>query len=225
MKKVHWFLLLAAVPMLVGAADAELDTVNKRYSYMMGVQIAQLLKSQQVGEIDAAAFAAAIDDVLSGRQLRLTQAEMQEATRAQLKQLGEQRARLAQANLEAGREFLAANAAREGIVVLPSGLQYRVLQAGDGQQAQAADKVRVHYHGKLPDGTVFDSSVARGEPAEFALGGVIAGFREALTQMRVGDKWEIYLPAALAYGERGSGSAIGPNQVLIFELELLAVVE
>ena len=111
------------------------------------------------------------------------------------------------------------------MVVLPSGLQYRVLDSGTGAQPGDGDRVRVHYHGTLLDGTVFDSSVDRDQPAEFALDAVIPGFRESISRMRVGDRWQVFVPSNLAYGEDGAGNSIGPNETLIFEIQLLAIVQ
>jgi len=224
MKKVFFALFCASYSLVAWAAESSDPGVAERYSYTMGVRLGQLLKAQGIVQLDSAAFAAAIDDVLAGHPLRLSDEEMQAAVRDQQGILAGQRAQRARDNLEAGREFLAANAGRSEVVVLPSGLQYEVLESGNGAQPTAEDSVRVHYHGTLLDGRVFDSSVERGEPAEFALGAVIPGFREALSQMRVGDHWRVYLPSTLAYGERGAGSDIGPNETLIFELELLDIV-
>ena len=224
MKKVFFVLFCASYSWVAWAAEPSDPGVAERYSYTMGVRLGQLLKAQGIVQLDSAAFAAAIDDVLAGHPLRLSDEEMQAAVRDQQGILAGQRAQRARDNLEAGREFLAANAGRSEVVVLPSGLQYEVLESGNGAQPTAEDSVRVHYHGTLLDGRVFDSSVERGEPAEFALGAVIPGFREALSHMRVGDHWRVYLPSTLAYGERGAGSDIGPNETLIFELQLLDIV-
>jgi len=218
------FLLCTAFCASALAADQSGLSVSERYSYAMGVRLGQLLKAQGIGQLDSGAFAAAIDDVLGGRPLRLSEAEMQAAVRDQQQMFADKRAERAGANLKAGQDFLAANAGRADVVVLPSGLQYRVLERGSGAQPTAEDTVRVHYHGSLLDGSVFDSSVARGEPAEFAVAGVIPGFREALLNMRVGDHWQVFVPSTLAYGERGAGSAIGPNETLTFELQLLDIV-
>lgn len=197
---------------------------TERYSYAMGVRLGELLKSRGVTELDSKAFASAIDDVLENRPLRLSQAEMQEAVREQQQLLAAQRAEQAKARLADEQAFLTENAARADVVTLPDGLQYRVLQRGSGERPGAEDSVRVHYQGRLRDGTVFDSSIQRGHPAEFALNGVIPGFREAIAMMQVGDRWEVYIPSALGYGEQGAGAEIGPNETLIFEIELLAVI-
>ena len=213
-----------AVPAAPAAAEAPMVSVSERYSYAMGVRLGQLLKGQGIGRLDSRAFAAAIDDVLQEQPLRLTDAEMRQAIIEQQRVFAEQRAQRAQASLEAGQAFLAANAGRADVVVLPSGLQYRVIQSGGGAMPGPSDTVRVHYHGTLIDGTVFDSSVQRGEPAEFPLEGVIPGFREAISMMRVGDRWQVFIPSALGYGEAGAGGDIGPNETLQFEIELLDIV-
>jgi len=127
-------------------------------------------------------------------------------------------------NLEEGLAFLAENKKKAGVVELPSGLQYEVLKEGEGEMPTANDQVRCHYHGTLIDGSVFDSSVQRGQPADFPVGGVIQGWVEALQLMSVGSKWKLYIPSDLAYGQRGAGGAIGPNATLIFEVELLEIL-
>ena len=127
------------------------------------------------------------------------------------------------AQADAGAAFLAANAKKDGVVTTASGLQYKVLKSGAGESPKAADRVKVHYHGTLIDGTVFDSSVQRGEPAVFPVNAVIPGWVEALQLMKVGDKWQLFIPAGLAYGDRSPGPGIPPNSVLIFEVELLGI--
>ena len=207
------------------AADAEpkLESSLERLSYMLGYRIGATLRGQGMREIDAAVLAAAIDDALNQRSARLTAEEMQ-ATEAEYRAgLASAQAREAEANLAAGREFLASNAGNEGVVEMPDGLQYRILRAGDGPKPSADDQVVVHYRGRLLDGTEFDSSYRRGEPAEFVVGGVIPGWQAALMAMPTGSRWEVWIPAALAYGERGAGGAIGPNQALYFEIELIAI--
>ena len=223
-KKIFLPLVLALSNPPAAADEPAPLTIPERYSYTMGVRLGELLKGQGIGELDVNAFAAAIDDVLSGRPLRLSEEQMREAVAAQQRVFVEQRAQRARANLLAGQAFLANNAGRSDVVVLPSGLQYQVLAQGTGAQASAQDVVRVHYHGTRIDGSVFDSSVERGEPAQFSLTAVVPGFREALSNMRVGDHWRVFLPSTLAYGERGAGTDIGPNEALIFEIQLIEVV-
>lgn len=125
---------------------------------------------------------------------------------------------------EAGEKFLAENKTREGVVTLESGLQYKILNEGSGAKPTANDTVKCHYEGRLINGQVFDSSIRRGEPAEFPVGGVIAGWVEALQLMPVGSKWQLYIPSELAYGQHGAGAAIGPNETLIFDVELLEII-
>ncbi len=126
-------------------------------------------------------------------------------------------------NLKASQEFLENNAKEDGVTVLDSGLQYKIVNSGEGKQPSATNQVTVHYHGTLPDGTVFDSSYERGSPATFPVNGVIAGWVEALQLMKEGDKWQLFIPSELAYGERGAGGDIGPNCALIFDVELIRV--
>jgi FKBP-type peptidyl-prolyl cis-trans isomerase FklB len=224
MNRTIALLVLGCLVIPVFAADAGMSTVSERYSYAMGVRFGELLKGQGIRQLDSRSFAKAIDDVLGGQPLRLSEADMQAAILGQRQAQAGQRAQRAQANLAAGREFLSANASKAGVVLLPSGLQYRVLDSGSGDQPGPGDSVRVHYHGTLIDGTVFDSSRDRGQAAEFGLAGVIPGFREALSHMRVGDRWQVFMPSTLAYGEQGAGADIGPNETLIFELQLLDVI-
>ena len=219
--------LALAASMQTQAADddLELESNLQRMSYMIGLQIGMSLNQQGLQEIDAAALAAAVDDVLNRRRPRITDEEIQ-AVQAELRaSRAADQARQGAANLAAGREFLAANRENEGVVEMPDGIQYRILRAAEGPAPSVDDQVVVHYRGRLLDGTEFDSSYQRGEPAEFPLGGVIPGWQAALQAMPQGSHWEVWIPAALAYGERGAGGAIGPNQVLHFEIELLEIKE
>ncbi|MBA3849674.1 MAG: peptidylprolyl isomerase [Opitutus sp.] len=201
----------------------ELASTEQRASYGIGYNIGQNLARQPGLKIDQGAFAAGVADALGGAKVRLDEKLIQAAlTEVQQKAAAEAEAQ-AKANLQAANEFLAKNKARAGVKTTASGLQYEVLQKGFGQtKPKATDKVRVHYHGTLPDGTVFDSSVQRGQPAEFPLNGVIPGWTEALQLMAVGDKFKLYLPPSLAYGPRPAGK-IPPNSALVFEVELIAI--
>lgn len=196
--------------------NSKMDTL----SYSVGVILAQNLKQQGLTELDTKTLAAAIDDVLQDKELKMNPEQAQgifrEAMMAKANAAGME-------NKVAGEKFLAENGARETVNTLESGLQYEVLKQGDGPSPAATDKVTVHYHGMLIDGTVFDSSVERGSPASFPVNGVIAGWVEALQLMAVGDKWKLFIPSNLAYGERGAGGKIGPNATLIFEVELLKI--
>lgn len=213
-------LALAAHPLVAG----DLDSQDQRYGYTLGIRVGQMLKSQVGGDLDIDAFALAVSDVLSGNKVRLSNEEMQAAMRQHLQQEQARLAKVAEANEKKGRAFLEANAQKEGIVILENGLQYRVIEAGSGNSPTAEQTVEVNYRGRLIDGTEFDSSYSRGKPAQFKLNGVVPGFKEALTRMKPGAKWEVYMPAELAYGKKGAGRSIGPNETLIFEIEYLRSV-
>ena len=200
-----------------------LESNLQRLSYMIGLQIGQSLRQQGLDEIDGAAVAAAVEDVFGNRAPRLTREEMQAAHTAFQAGGAERQNRQATDNLAAGQAFLASNAENEGVMQAADGLQYRILRAGEGAMPVADDRVVVHYRGRLPDGTEFDSSYGRGEPAEFMLGAVIPGWQAALQLMAVGSHWEVWIPAELAYGAQGAGGSIGPNQTLHFEIELLEI--
>ena len=215
--------LAAAAPSGAADDDPKLESNIERLSYMIGFQIGQNLIGQGLDQVDVPALALALEDVFQRQTPRLTNEEMAavwseyQATR----EAGQ--ARDAAANLEAGRDFLAANAKNDGVVETPAGLQYRILRSGEGPKPGPEDEVVVHYRGRLLDGTEFDSSYRRGEPARFAIGGVIPGWQLALKEMPAGSHWEVWIPAELAYGERGAGNSIGPNQTLHFEIELVEV--
>ena len=215
--------LAAAIQAPATEEDPRLESTIQRLSYMVGLQIGQSLRGQGLDEIDAAALAAALEDVYADRPPRLTLEQMQAAQAAYQAESTARQGRQAEANLATGRAFLTGNAANEGVVQTPEGLQYRILRAGEGATPTTEDRVVVHYRGRLLDGTEFDSSHGRGEPTEFMLGAVIPGWQAALQLMPVGSHWEVWIPAELAYGERGAGGAIGPNQALHFEIELLEI--
>lgn len=205
-----------------------LQTLTQKASYVLGHDIGSNIKGQGL-TLDIAIFLRGMAEGLEGAANRLTPEEI-EATMTEYQQvvMADQEEKFkaeAEANLRAGEEFLKANALKEGVVVLESGLQYKVLQNGNGATPTLEDNIRAHYHGTLINGTVFDSSVQRGEPAEFPVGAVIRGWVEALQKMKVGDKWVIYVPSDMAYGAQGAPGAIGPNEVLVFEIELLEIVK
>ena len=195
----------------------------------MGIGIGMQLKQMGATDMNVDDFAAAIKDVLAGNELKVPNHEAQQIVQdyfmAQEKKLNEQRAAQGKIAKEAGEKYLAENAKKDGVVTLPSGLQYQVFKQGTGDKPKATDKIRCHYHGTLINGTVFDSSVDRGEPIEFGVNQVIPGWTEALQLMNVGSKWRLFIPSHLAYGERGAGQAIEPNSTLIFDVELLDIVK
>ena len=200
----------------------ELSTDKKKFSYVVGFQIGQRLKSDNM-DLDPKAVALAIRDVLDGSSPKLSPEQMQAIVQSYQQEQMEERVALAAANQSAGDEYLAANKSNEGVVELPSGLQYKEITAGAGKTPQAGDTVLVHYRGTLLNGEEFDSSYGRGEPAAIPLEGVIPGWQEALQLMSEGAKWEVFIPSNLAYGEQGAGTSIGPNETLVFEIELLEV--
>ena len=189
-------------------------------SYSLGILVAKNLQSQGFTKLDANSLAQGLNDVLNGGTLAIGP---DQANIIVQNHVTKQKEMTSAESLEKGRKFLEANGKREGVVTLASGLQYEVMKSGTGPMPKASDKVTVHYHGTLIDGTVFDSSVERGKPATFPVNGVIKGWVEALQLMKVGDKWKLFIPADLAYGSRGAGSDIGPNEALIFEVELLGI--
>lgn len=192
-----------------------------RVSYCFGLSIASNLISSGVTTINAEAFNDAMTTVFAGNMPEIMPDEANNILQDYFEKLQKEKGSKAKA---AGEKFLNENKTKEGVVALPSGLQYKILTEGKGEKPKASDTVKCHYEGRLIDGTVFDSSIRRGEPAEFPVGGVIQGWVEALQLMPVGSKWQLYIPSELAYGSHGAGQAIGPDETLIFDVELLAIV-
>ena len=218
---------LGAVGMMVGqlqAADVKLDDDKKKFSYTLGYQIGQNLARQGVA-LDPDAAAKAVHDVFSGKKPALTAEEMQAAVENIQAQAKKKFDEIGKKNLAAGKKFLAENAKKDGVKTLESGLQYKVMIEGDGKTPKSNNKVVAHYEGRLINGKVFDSSIQRGEPATFPVKGVIPGWQEVLQLMPTGSKWQVYIPSKLAYGEKGAGASIGPNETLIFDIELISINE
>ena len=221
-KKSDDSLELEADPDALGKKPANKKELLDKISYAMGQQIGKM--RQNGFDIDPKRVIKGMEDSLQGKDSEFTEQEITKAFQAYepLRQ---------SAMAKAGEDFLAANREKEGIKVLKSGVQYKVLASGKGASPKPTDTVKVHYQGRLIDGKFFDGSYSgeapakRDKPAEFPLNGVIRGFKEALTAMKVGDRWTVYLPSELAYGERGSPPTIGPHSVLIFDLELVEIVE
>ncbi|RAU81940.1 FKBP-type peptidyl-prolyl cis-trans isomerase [Pontibacter arcticus] len=200
----------------------ELKTIQDKISYIIGRDMAANLYKQGI-EVDAEPFMQGFKEILEGKASTLSQEDVQQAMMALQQEMGQkQSARTAQ-NKKAGEDFLAENKNKEGVKTLPSGLQYQVLQEGNGKSPSAKDSVTTHYHGTLIDGTVFDSSYERGQPATFPVNGVIAGWTEALQLMKEGAKWRLFIPSNLAYGSQGAGDVIGPDAALVFDVELISV--
>ena len=220
------FVGLFLLPVSVASAQDEpkLETPEQRASYAIGMQIGDSMKQQGIDFLDDPAFVAGVRDSLDGNDQRVSEEDIVEAFSLMSARAQEVANAKSAKALEAGQAFLAENKEKEGITTTESGLQYKVMTEGSGNKPTAADTVQVHYEGKLLDGTVFDSSYARGEPAQFPVGGVIAGWTEVLQLMPEGSTWEVYIPSNLAYGERGAGGDIGPNEMLIFKVELIKIV-
>ena len=192
-----------------------------KISYALGMVIGHNLKSMNVGQISSADFAQAVADILDGKQPAMADAEAQQLVQKHLQECQENQGKAVR---EAGEAFLAENAKKDGVVVLPSGLQYTVLREGTLRKPKATDSVECHYEGRLIDGTVFDSSYKRGQSATFPLNGVIAGWTEGVQLMGEGAKYRFFIPYHLAYGERGAGGSITPYAALVFDVELVKVL-
>ena len=197
-------------------------------SYALGLNIGQQLAQMGAEELNADDFAVAVKDVLAGREPKISQQEARnliqqfvEKQEEKQRKAAEEKGKTAKAD---GEKYLADNAAKEGVITLPSGLQYQVIKEGNGKKPKATDKVKCHYEGMLVDGTLFDSSIQRGEPATFPLNQVIAGWTEGLQLMHEGAKYRFFIPYQLGYGERGAGASIPPFSALVFDVELLEVV-
>ena len=199
-----------------------------RLSYALGLSMGNNFRNSGINEINVEDFSDGVAAVFAGSQPKMSYDEAKEVIRVFFPDLEEKQkavaAKMADVNKAAGDEFLAKNSTREEVTTLPSGLQYEVIEEGNGAQPTASDQVEVHYTGRLIDGTVFDSSVDRGVPATFGVTQVIPGWVEALQLMKAGSKWRLYIPSSLAYGPQGAGSVIGPNATLIFDVELIKVI-
>ena len=215
--------LIMSLIVLMGLSKINAQNTNsemEKVSYSLGVSIATNVKSQGLEQVDYESLTNALRDVFENNQLQISENESNMILQDYFGKLANKKK---QANIEAGKNFLNENAQRDGVTTTESGLQYEVLKEGTGNLPKETDKVTVHYHGTLIDGTVFDSSVDRGEPATFPVNGVIPGWVEALQLMKVGAKYKLFIPSDLAYGERGAGGAIGPNATLVFEVELISI--
>lgn len=229
--KLRWIAVLGIIlfaSSVYAGDNIELKDQKDKVSYSIGINIGNNLKRQSV-EVNPDILLQGIKDILSGGKTLMTEQEVKQTMmdfqkdmmakhQARMKELGEK-------NEKEGEAFLAENKKKEGVITLPSGLQYKVIKEGEGKTPIATDMVTVHYRGTLIDGKEFDSSYTRGQPATFPVKGVIPGFSEALQLMKVGSKWQLFIPSNLAYGERGAGEEIGPNATLIFDIELISIKE
>ena len=219
------FLLFGAHAM-ADTHPAQLDTEQQQLSYIFGIQVGQNMLAEGV-DLDMEAFSAGVADMFAGKQPQLDQVTAEKVISEFQQKKAQEVAAQMNAQQEVAKAYMEANAKKEGVVTTASGIQYTVLTKGDGAIPTSEDKVIAHYKGTLLNGTVFDSSYDRGEPATFPVTGVIQGWQEILQMMPEGSKWEVVIPAELAYGPRGAGpgSPIGPNETLIFEIELIAITQ
>jgi FKBP-type peptidyl-prolyl cis-trans isomerase FklB len=231
--KLRWLVGLSIVTLfLAGQIGAQETPVLKdqkdKVSYSIGMEIGKNMKRQSV-DVNPEFLSRGVKDAFSDGKPLMTDEEMKEALTAFQKEMMAKQQELAkmagEKNQKEGEAFLAENKKKEGVITLPSGLQYKVIKAGSGNKPKATDTVTVHYQGTLVNGTEFDSSYRRGQPVSFPVNGVIPGWTEALQLMEVGAKWQIVIPSNLAYGDRGAGPQIGPNATLIFEIELISIQE
>ena len=193
-----------------------------KVSYALGLSIGNNFQNSGINDLQIEDFVKGLKDILGGQTPEISYDEAKQVINDYFMKLQKEKFEI---NKKAGEEVLNINKGKAGVVTLPSGLQYQVLQKGEGPKPTASDKVKCHYHGTLINGTVFDSSVQRGEPAVFGVSQVIPGWVEALQLMPVGSKWRLFIPSDLAYGEHGAGEAIEPNSALVFDVELLDIVK
>ncbi len=224
------FMIVLGTMLLASVVYAEGETVLKterdKLSYSIGLDVGNNLKRQSI-DIDPEIFSRGLKDALTANKPLLTEQEIQNTMMnfkndMQAKQM-EQMNVTGEKNIKDGESFLAENSKKEGVTTLPSGLQYKVVKEGTGNIPKSTDTVSVHYRGTLLNGTEFDSSYKRGQPATFGVKGVIKGWTEALQLMKTGAKWKLFIPSELAYGDRGAGRNIGPSETLVFEVELLSI--
>jgi FKBP-type peptidyl-prolyl cis-trans isomerase FklB len=208
------------------AEKKALQSQRDKVSYSIGLDIGNNLKRQSI-DVDPDIISQGIKDILAGNEPSMTETEIIETMMILQKELMEKQAekvkQLAEKNKTAGEAFLAENKKKDGVITLPSGLQYKIIKEGTGKTPKLTDTVTVNYRGTFIDGTEFDSSFKRGEPATFPVNGVIAGWTEALQLMKEGSNWQLFIPSNLAYGDKGAGVVIEPNSVLIFDVELISV--
>ena len=205
-------------------SENKIETIEQRVSYGVGRQLGDQLRNNPFKEFDVSAVQAGLADAIANAASQVSDEDLNEAFAVVSQKMQELEQAEAKVKSAEGEAFLVENAKRDEVTTTESGLQYEVLATGEGEKPTAASTVRTHYHGTFINGDIFDSSVDRGQPAEFPVGGVIAGWTEALQKMKTGSKWKLYIPFHLAYGEAGAGGDIGPYQALVFDIELLSIV-
>lgn len=230
MKRLLAFVVAGTLFLAVQVYGEEISLKDKKdkVSYAIGLDVGNAMKKQSI-DINTDIFVKGLKDALSGEKKLMTDDEIRETMTAFSHEMAEKQKekmqKVGEKNKEEGDAFLADNKKKEGVKTLPSGLQYKVIEEGKGKAPKAGDTVTVNYRGTLIDGTEFDSSYKRGQPATFPVSGVIKGWTEALQLMKEGAKWQLFIPSDLAYGDKGAGGMIGPNAVLIFDVELISVKE
>lgn len=222
MSVLRFAVFIFLYPIITNVYAVKIETDLEKLSYSMGIFFGKSVNRQEM-EIDIPAFMQAVEDVLNNSEKKLTDDEMQKIINVYQKKEKEEQITKSTNSKVDGEKFLAENRNNDGVIVLASGLQYKIIKNGEGKKPLIDSRVIVHYRGTLIDGTEFDSSYARGEPIELGLNQVIKGWQETLQLMSVGSKWQVFIPSELAYGERGAGRAIGPNSTLIFDIELLSI--
>ena len=222
MNVLRFTVFIFLYPIITNVYAVKIETDQEKLSYSMGIFFGQTVIRQEM-EIDIPAFMQAVEDVLNKSEKKLSDDEMQKIINTYQKKEKEKQITQSTNSKEDGEKFLAENRNNDGVIVLASGLQYKIIKNGEGIKPLTDSRVVVHYRGTLINGTEFDSSYARGEPVELGLNQVIKGWQEALQLMPVGSKWQVFIPSELAYGERGAGRVIGPNSTLIFDIELLSI--
>ena len=222
MNVLRFTVFIFLYPIITNVYAVKIETDLEKLSYSMGIFFGQSVNRQEM-EIDIPAFMQAVEDVLNNAEKKLTDDEMEKILNTYQKKEKEEQITKSTISKVDGEKFLAENKNNDGVIVLASGLQYKIIKNSIGKKPTANSRVVVHYRGTLIDGTEFDSSYARGEPIELNLNQVIKGWQEALQLMAIGSKWQIVIPSELAYGKRGAGRVIGPNATLIFDIELLSI--
>ena len=220
--KRYFTIVVFTLISLSAFATTEINTEKQKLSYAMGTYFA-LSVTQQEMAIDVPAFIQAVEDALKGKEPQISMKDMQNIITQYKKTVDKQQSDAIAMNRQAGNTFLAENKKKEDVIESPTGLQYKIIKQGKGEKPATGSKVTVHYKGSLIDGTVFDSSYERGQPATLSLAQVIKGWREALPMMEIGSKWQIYVPSELAYGDRSASRLIGPASTLIFDIELISI--
>ena len=221
--KLKILIVLFFIPVFLNAQKAKtpkLKTENDSISYALAISLAEKLKTDGIDKLNTKIFSKAFKDVIAGEKMYFDSKQVNRILDIYFKKSKDMQA---QKNLDEGKKFLQENKKKKGVITLESGLQYIVVKEGEGEHPKMTDEVETHYHGMFMDGKVFDSSIDRGKSLSFPVGGVIAGWTEALMLMKPGSKWKLFIPSELAYGSRGAGGTIGPNITLIFDVELISI--